>query len=164
MTPNELVLRAKNQLEGKSPEFPCIETCHAILEMGRESDLAKKELENVKKGVEYAKSEHNALISKNEELETELEAVKKTVEDYKFINAVAFSFIRDMAAHEYDGKEAATAKRIFDLHKEDLGVKLIRCYTFNSAEEAFAKYSEWRKKNGVDEECKNLLDWLFSIP
>jgi hypothetical protein len=163
MTQSELVLRAKNQLEGKSPEFPCIETCHAIIEMGRELDLAKKELENVKKGVEYAKHEQNVQKSKNEKLETALEAVKKTVEDYKFINAVAFSFIRDMAAHEYDGKEAATAKRIFDLHKEDLGVKLIRCYTFNSADEALAKYSEWCKKNGVDEECKNLVDWLFSI-
>ena len=163
MSPEELVLRAHSQLNGGSPEFPCIETCHAIIALGSMLDSAKEELAKATKREESARRGQQSFADKASELERDIENVKKEADNYKFLNSVAFSFIRDLAENEYDGKEAVTAQRIFGLHKEDLGIKLMRCHKLNSAEEAKVKFSEWCQRNGVEATDKRMVEWLLSV-
>lgn len=156
------MLRAQSQLNGGSPEFPCIETCHAILELGKMYESANKKLLKANESVEYGWKEIERLSAKVEELAQDVSKVRKDAANNKFLNSVAFSFIRDISENEYDGKEAVTAKRIFDLHKDDLGIKLMRCHKFNGAGEAKSAFAEWCKRNGVEATDARMVEWLLS--
>lgn len=161
MTTEELLLRAKGQLEGRDAEFPCKETCRAILDLGRERDTAREERNVMSKGKEYASDENKRLTDKVAALESELAKEKDASSKFRFMNGVAFDFIREVASGEYgDGK--VVAKRLFDLHKDDLGIRLMRCHCVNGELEAKAMFSEWCRKNAVSYNPEKFIEWLLS--
>lgn len=162
MTTEELLMRAKGQLEGRDAEFPCKETCKAIIDLGRERDTAIEERNVMSKGKDYARDENCKLLEKMTALESELAKEKEASSKYRFMNGVAFDFIREVASGESgDGK--VVAKRLFDLHKDDLGIRLMRCHCVNGESEAKAMFSEWCRKNAVSYTPEKFIEWLLSF-
>lgn len=161
MTADELVVRAKNQLEGKQPEFPCIETCHAILELGRIRSCAEKECANLRNGIEYAKHDKEKLEEKIKALEAEVAAEKERSSSYKFLNAIAYTFIRE-TAEDVNPNPRVAASRLFDLHKDNLDIRLLRCHCVRDYDDARRKFDEWCNKMGEDFSERRFLDWLLS--
>jgi len=162
MTPDELVQRAKSQLEGKNPEFPCIETCRAIIDLGRQRDTILAESKNVLKSKEYLTADYARLKEKAISLEKELEEERNKASKFKFLNAVAYDFIREVASGEHED-ERDMARRMFDLHKDDLGIKLMRCHRVTSKTEADKRFSLWCKANGAVATPEKYVEWLLSV-
>lgn len=162
MTTDELIRRAYERLAGTSnPSLPPEETLSAIVALGKERDA--KAIESDEKDSQITK-----LQARIDELQKECEKQKSLAaaasEDAKNNAWVAMElglFVAGVANHQYDGTEAAAARRIYNLNSSSLRKKMLNGYAFDSYKEAKEAYEKKCKEEDLPFDDLNMLIWLY---
>ena len=162
MTSDELIRRAKEKLSGDgNPSFPPRETLEAVVALGRERDAMSERGDGLK-------GESEAVSKRVAELEKELvaisgafEAAKEEVKEQTWVARELGALVEGIANHQYDGVEAATARRVYDLNSGSLRRKRINAYDYETYEEAWESYVRYCTENGVVPVQEKMLAWMF---
>lgn len=166
MTSDELIRRAKEKLAGEgSPVFPPRETLEAVVALGRERDSLANRGDKAKEDAAVAIKRVAELEKQVEDLSNAVKVAKEDAKEQAWVARELGALVEGIANRQYDGVEAATARRVYDLNSGSLRRKRINAYDYETFEEARDAYARYCNANGYAFDEIMMLQWLFhSVP
>lgn len=162
METDDLIRRVRERLENTAnPSLPPEETMKAILALGDERDEKSREALAVSSRLCDSQKKIETLEQEKKELAANLATLLKKHEDLSFVTAEYESCLNRIAGHEYEGKEAITAKRVYDLNKGSCDRRLINCRLYTTLDDAKAGYRKYCERIGASFDEINMLPWLY---
>ena len=162
MTSDELIRRAKEKLAGDgNPLFPPRETLEAIVALGRERDSLAERGDKSKADAAAASNRVAELEKEVADISETLRTAKDDAKEQAWVARELGALVEGIANHQYDGVEAATARRVYDLNSGSLRRKRINAYDYETYEEAWESYVRYCTENGVAPVQEKMLAWMF---
>lgn len=162
METDDLLRRVRERLNHSSnPSLPPEETMKAILALGDERDDKSREAISLSSMLCDRQKKIETLEHEKKDVSARLAELLKKHEDLSFITAEYEACLRRLAGHEYEGKEAITAKRVYDLNKGSCDRRLINCRLYTTIEEARVGYRKYCERIGASFDEINMLPWLY---